>query len=240
MKQKEINLTLPDLQVGLQETILCIRHGRMDEASGVHGSIRRGLYRRANSVLLKRELDFVLKIDRGEVIFNIHIQRFYHHDGNIGRVFYLQGPHDSIFKDHVIKPHDQALLEIASWACIAHFSTPPKRAFARYFQVSENQNAENPIKDEVNIEFALPDENGIKNIEIQINKRLEEIEECLSLPEESLPECSPEDRFALKTDPYSKCRTQCRVRDFCRQYATVRANADQEYVAASAMLAEIK
>lgn len=236
MKLTTIPLTLSDLAVGLQETVLVIRHGREDETSGVHGEIRRSLYRKANAQLSSRELDFSVKIRKGSYLFDIHLQRFYHHAGSIGRICYIQGKQDDVFKRRMVKAIDFQLLQLAFWAASIHFETPPIGCFATYAHLSENPNSENPIENMVRLPVeVLPSD----QIDRMVNIRLEEIIQTLDTPDSSLPECSPTDRFAVKQDSYCKCRSSCRARNVCQQYADIRASASSDYQAAKVFLSSL-
>jgi hypothetical protein len=78
-----------------------------------------------------------------------------------------------------------------------------------------------------------------EQIQSAVEDRLAAIAKNLDMPAESLPECSAEERFALTTDAYSKCRTQCRVRNSCAQYAAVRAEGSRKFAAARTTLASL-
>jgi len=233
---RQIKLTIPDLAVGLQETMLVLRHGRKDEEEGAYGELRRELYRFMSRALSERELDFELEVQAGAMACTLQSKRFYHHEGYVYRVCYLTEDIPSIFKNGQAKTIDMAVTQIAAWAAGKAWATAPKGVRLLYHRISDDPTAENPIIESKQISFDLFDPTAIEE---HISQRLKAIADHWDIADAELPACTDEERFALKTDPHSKCRASCRVRDFCQQYAAVRANGSSQLERAKATLAGI-
>lgn len=236
MDTRKITLTLPDLVVGVQETSLFLRHGRQDEKDGSHGQLRRELYRYMSRSLEERELNFDLVLRHNKCDFTLRARRIYHHEGCVYRICYVTDDAPSVFKKGIAKGTDVAVTQLAAWAAGKYFSTTPTSCRIIYHRISEEADDADPVVQSRVLAFDLLDEGTMQKF---INSRLDSIEKNLETPAEELPPCTEEERFALKSDPYSKCRTSCRVRDFCAQYAAVRKKGADDFDEAKAALADI-
>ena len=233
---RQITLTIPDLVVGIQETMLVLRHGRQDEDEGGHGELRRELYRFMSSRLAERELDFQIVVVASGVECTIQSKRLYHHEGCVYRVCYLTENIQSIFKDGQAKPADVGVTQIAAWAASRVFATSPKQICIIYHRVSDDPAAGEPILESKPLFFDLMEP---AVIEKHIQERIGELSKHWNTPDMELPTCTDEERFAIKSDPYCKCRASCRVRDFCQQYASVRMKDSEKFQSAKSVLAAI-
>jgi len=222
-----MTLTLPDLITGIQETLLVNRYGRQDEEIDAYGESRRELYRDQQEKAAGRELAFDTTIAYADMIFTIQLRRVYHHEGRVTRVVYFTGGGD--FKKAAPKVEDQAAVQIAAWLASQHYATAP--IGCRVILHKTNDDME-PIESKV-VDFELWNPANLAEF---IQERLSSLALHRNTPDAELPECNEADRFALKTDAYCKCRTQCRVRDFCQQYAKVRELGVQKLAKAKSVL----
>ena len=236
MDSNKITLTIPDLIVGIQETMLVTRHGRMDESSGGHGELRRELYRYMSHSLEGNELSFDIFLRRGDLDVVLRLRRLYHHEGYVYRICYVTDGAKAVFAKGVAKGTDIAITQLGAWAAAKYFSTPPKGCRIIYHRVSENPNDPEPVKESKLFTFELLDDDTMHDF---VDKRIELIQQNIRTPDQNLPECSLEERFALKTDNYCKCRSACRARDYCHQYAVVREQGTKDFEEAKGVLANL-
>lgn len=226
-----ITLSLNDLVTGIQETILVQRHGRRDEDPNSYGESRRATYRRVQEGADGRELTLDTRLRFGCVEFVVQMRRLYHHAGAIVRAAIIPGK-----KITAPRPADVAIVQLGAWFAAQHYATAPSVCRVLVHRMGDEQGARVPIESRA-FDFPLMDETAI---DAHITKRLDEILAHLDTPAENLPECTDAERFAIKLDPHAKCRTQCRVRDHCAQFAAVRDAGQQAFDDATGMLSGLE
>ena len=216
----EFDLTLAEFFTSAQEVVLCRRHGRCGEDPDNHRAEKSDIYRLIESSLKLRQLDFASCAFRfGKLFARLSAKRFYHHEGYVCRFFYLNGRYRDVRPDGPSQ-QELELAQVATFVIDQYFQEP-SLGIRLYYVCLSPELCDNPILERKVVRAPKWNAERVKRI---IEDRLHKLSTAVSLADESLPECSLEERFGSAFNPYRKCRDFCRARFHCHQYASSRVD----------------
>ena len=158
--------------------------------------------------------------DLVEVTFTVN--RCYHHEGRLCRIFYIRELGSELREEHGPKPHEIETLQLAAWVASKHFATPPLGIRLVYHVLCQDDR-ESPVLKSWVVDLPLTDPQKFENA---LAAKLKKLEAVLRNPDDTLlPPCTITERHGTELRPFQKCKDYCRARGSCPQYAAFRAKA---------------
>ena len=211
MDSQALKLTVDQFLRGPQEIVLIHRHGRAhqsDRPTLIGAKIRSDM----KEALRSREINSHVKFGVQETVIELTTDGFHENEGHLCKVVFLPPQHA---EDRRTNPNPPELLalELAGWVAAHFFATPPL-GLRLYYHVFGKGGEVAEVEQSWCREFALAAEENIRPLVVEQTRR---IGEAFTRPDETLPECTVEERDAAPGSEYSKCRDWCPARKHCEQ-----------------------
>lgn len=235
MEAQTFELTVDEFLRGPQELILLRRHGGEENRDQPSSTVVGADTRRAiKEAVRSREIHCRVKFQVGDAVVELRSDDLYENEGRLCKIIFLTR-RQAVDRKVEMTPAELESLKLAGWVADHHFSNSPK-GLRLYYHVFGKGGADAEIKESWYREFPLAAEEEIRAI---VTERTRRISEALSLPDEALPECSPDEQNRPHRPGYSKCRDWCPARHHCQQMNRFYEAATARCIAGEQALASI-